>query len=79
MVSNSKSGEYNLKDIELNSVKAAGSLIVLNEIAKQLELQKVFGKNKKALLTLVMIFGRIMCQGSRKALTFWCSISSYIR
>ena len=71
LAGNSKSGKYSLKDIELNSGKAAGSLIVLNEIAKQLGLQKVFGKNKKALLTLVMIFGRIMCQGSRRALTYW--------
>ena len=64
-------GKYDINDMSLSSGKAAGGIIVLNEIAKSLGLAEVFGKNKKAILTLVMIFGRILFQGSRRALTFW--------
>jgi transposase len=48
-----------------------GGLYTLFEIAKRLGIAEIFGGEPSARLSMLMIFGRILTQGSRRHLTFW--------
>ena len=71
--------EYTLKGQKMTSVSALktksgkhfGGIFVLHRIAKELFIEQVLGKSRQAKLALVLIFGRILTQGSRRHLTFW--------
>jgi len=51
--------------------KNFGGLWALHQIAHRLLISKVLGSSRKAMLVLIMIYGRILTQGSRRHLTFW--------
>ncbi|MBU0596557.1 IS1634 family transposase [Patescibacteria group bacterium] len=58
-------------ELQSRSGKHFGGIFVLHQIAKELYIEKVLKKSRQAKLALIMIFGRILTQGSRRHLTFW--------
>ncbi|MDI6794269.1 MAG: hypothetical protein QME81_15635 [bacterium] len=54
-----------LKGLKQCQGKSFGALYTIIEICKRLGITDVLGKNQKAMLTLIMIAGRIICQRSR--------------
>jgi len=54
-----------LKGLKQHQGKSFGALYTIIEICKRLGITDVLGKNRKAMLTLIMIAGRIICQRSR--------------
>jgi hypothetical protein len=67
-----KGGKVNmLDDLEEEQGKAIGAIYVFREIAREIGMIKALGNDNKARLTLAMIFGRILNQGSRFSLVSW--------
>jgi hypothetical protein len=67
-----KGGDVNtFDDLSLESGKAFGALYVLDKLAKEIGIEKGLGGSQNAKLSLVMIFGRILNQGSRLGLVSW--------
>ena len=60
-----------LDDLESEQGKAIGALYVLHQIAKKIGIIKVFGNSIFSKLVQVMIYGRILNQGSRLSLVSW--------
>lgn len=58
-------------ELQTKSGKHFGGIFVLHQLAKELLIEKVLGKSRQAKLALILIFGRILTQGSRRHLTFW--------
>jgi hypothetical protein len=62
---------HDLKDLNTKQGKSCGALIVLYELAKEIGILQALGDSKNAKLTLLMILGRILTQGSRLHLVSW--------
>jgi transposase len=60
-----------LHDLPRKSGKNFGGLFVLKELAKELFVEKILGTSRKGKLTMLLVLGRILTQGSRRHLTFW--------
>ncbi len=60
-----------LDDLENEQGKAIGALYVLHQIAKKMGIIKVLGSSNFSKLVQVMIYGRILNQGSRLSLVSW--------
>lgn len=58
-------------ELQTKSGKHFGGIFVLHQLSKDLFIEKVFKKSRQASLALILIFGRILTQGSRRHLTFW--------
>lgn len=61
-----------IQDIKQRQGKSYGAIKVVVEIANRIGLMQALGNRREAILTLIMIAGRIICQGSRWYLAnFW--------
>lgn len=60
-----------LHDLPRKSGKNFGGLFVLKELAKELFIEKILGTSRQGKLAMLLVFGRILTQGSRRHLTFW--------
>lgn len=60
-----------VEELPWKSGKNFGGLFALKELAKELFIDKILGSSRKAKLTMLLILGRILTQGSRRHLTFW--------
>lgn len=61
----------NFDELNLESGKAFGALHVLDKLAEKIGIKKILGSSENAKLALIMIFGRILNQGSRLGLVSW--------
>ena len=60
-----------LEDLRYGQGKSCGGLIVIYEICERLGILKALGRTRKAQLSLLLIMGRILTQGSRLHLVSW--------
>lgn len=60
-----------LDQLSVSSGKNFGGLYCLRRIAQKLFIERSLGNSKEAALTMLMILGRILTQGSRRHLKFW--------
>lgn len=66
-----KQDQTSAEELQTKSGKHFGGIFVLHQLAKDLFIEKVLGISRQASLALVLVFGRILTQGSRRHLTFW--------
>jgi len=62
---------FSLDELKTEEGKSIGALWVFNELAKRSGIKKVLGNSRKGKLSLLMIMGRLLTQGSRLYLCEW--------